>query len=276
MHCAQWGERYMWTQQRCWQHFKSFPILRPLMLAVVCCFMLTSCSFLNQVLVLNKATDIATEIYPDDFDFVEATSKGIGTKRAYTQLQDRYLTLFSGWLTTLFDFSSIDQTLADADVTPVTHQDYYASRSQLGSKYIYLRNNIHPERLSTEQIKALQEETTPENQEQQLAIVKQTYVDVLTVKLDFGDPDATNYITSYENTGGNLFAVPNTALVFFLRYDLPKIEDDDAFWAMERHAGTVVTGVSEQIQQALSTDIDTEVVILDGRYLQYPIRYPTD
>ena len=106
--------------------------------------MLTSCSFLNQVIVLNKATDISTEIYPDDFDFVKAASKGIGTKRAYTQLQDRYLTLLSGWLTTLFDFSSIDQTLADADVTPVTQQDYYASRSQLGSKYIYLRNNIHP------------------------------------------------------------------------------------------------------------------------------------
>ena len=218
---------------------------------------------------MNDATDISTEIYPDDFDFVEAASKGIGTKRAYTQLQDRYLTLLSGWLTTLFDFSSIDQTLADANLTPVTDQDYYSSRSQLGSKYIYLRNNIHPERLSIEQIKALQEETTPENHEQQLAIVKQTYVDVLTVKYDFGDPDTTNYITSYGTPGNRLLHAPNTALVFFLRYDLPNIEDDDAFRAMGKHAGTVVTGVAEQIQQALSADIHTDVVILDNDYLQY-------
>ena len=246
------------------------------MLAVVCCFMLTSCSFLNQVLVLNKATDIATEIYPDDFDFVEAASKGIGTKRAYTQLQDRYLTLLSGWLTTLFDFSSIDQTLADANLTPVTDQDYYSSRSQLGSKYIYLRNNIHPERLSTEQIKALQEETTPENHEQQLAIVKQTYVDVLAVKLNFGDPDTTNYITSYENTGGNSFAVPNTALVFYLRYEDPNIKDNEVFRAWRNNSKTVVTEVAEQIQQALSTDIHTDVIILDGDYLQYSIPYLTD
>ena len=263
----------MWTQQRCKQHSRPVRILRPLMLAVVCCFMLTSCSFLNQVLVLNKATDIATEIYPDDFDFVEAASKGIGTKRAYTQLQDRYLTLFSGWLTTLFDFSSIDQTLADANLTPVTDQDYYSSRSQLGSKYIYLRNNIHPERLSTEQIKALQEETTPENYEQQFAIVKQTYVDVLAVKYDYPSDLPEEYITSYGTPGDTYFHVPNTALLFYLRYEDPNIKDNEVFRAWRENSVTVLTEVSEQIQQALSADIDTEVIILDGRYLQYSVQY---
>ena len=218
---------------------------------------------------MNDATDISTEIYPDDFDFVKAASKGIGTKRAYTQLQDRYLTLLSGWLTTLFDFSSIDQTLADANLTPVTDQDYYSSRSQLGSKYIYLRNNIHPERLSTEQIKALQEETTPENYEQQLAIVKQTYVDVLAVKYDYPPDLPEEYITSYGTPGNQLLHVPNTALVFYLRYEEPNTDDHEAFLAMERHTKTVVTGVAEQIQQALSTDTHTDVVILDGDYLRY-------
>ena len=218
---------------------------------------------------MNDATDISTEIYPDDFDMEKAADKGIGRKGTYTQLQEKYLTLFSGWLTTMFDFSSIDQTLADANLTPVTQQDYYSSRSQLGSKYIYLRNNIHPERLSTEQIKALQEETTPENYEQQLAIVKQTYVDVLAVKYDYPPDLPEEYITSYGTPGNQLLHVPNTALVFYLRYEEPNTDDHEAFLAMERHTKTVVTGVAEQIQQALSTDTHTDVVILDGDYLRY-------
>ena len=217
---------------------------------------------------MNDITDISSDIFPDDFDMGEASDKGIGAKDAYVLVQYRYLTVLSDWLKSLFDFPSIDRELADADLAVVPMQDYYRGRDQLGSGYIYLRNNIHPERLTVDQIGLMRQETTPENRERQLDVVKQTYADVLAVQYAEMGPDA-EYITSYGSPGDQSLHVPNTALVFYLSYKKPHTEDGAPHGAMLRRTETAVTGVSEQIQRALSSEIDTDVVILDGLFLEY-------
>ena len=259
----------MWISRRLLGCSRSFRIPRPVVLAVVCCLVLAGCGPADLGFPMHSARDLSSDIFPDDFDMGEAADKGIGAKDAYVLVQYRYLTVLSDWLKSMFDFPSIDRELADADLAVVPMQDYYRGRDQLGSRYIYLRNNIHPERLSVEQIATLREETMPENRERQLDVVKQTYVDVLAVQYADEEPDA-RYITTYErHFGGTSYDVPNTALVFYLSYKEPHTEDDAAFDAKERRTETAVTGVSERIQRALSSEIDTDVVILDGYFLEY-------
>ena len=258
----------MWLSHRFRRRSRSFRIPRPVVLAVACCLVLAGCGPADWGFPMRSAGDISSDIFPDDFDMGAAADKGIGAKDAYVLVQYRYLTVLSDWLKSLFDFPSIDRDLADADLAAITKPNYYRVRDQLSSKYVYLRNNIHPERLTVEQIDLMREETTPENRELQLDVVKQTYADVLAVQYAEMGPDA-EYITSYGSPGDQSLHVPNTALVFYLSYDTPDIRDDDAYDAMLRRTETAVTGVSERIQRALSTQIDTDVVILDGLFLEY-------
>ena len=258
----------MWIQNGLWRRSRSFHIPRLVVLAVVCCLVLAGCGPADWGFPMHSARDLSSDIAPDDFDMGEASDRGIGAKDAYVLVQYRYLTVLSDWLKSMFDFASIDRELADADLAVVPMQDYYRGRDQLGSGYIYLRNNIHPERLTVDQISLMRQETTPENRNRQLDVVKQTHADVLAVQYDYMRPDV-EYIISYGSPGDQSLYVPNTALVFYLSYKEPRTEDDAAFDAVQRRTETAVTRVSEQIQRALSSEIDTDVVIIDGYYLEY-------
>ena len=101
---------------------------------------------------MRSITEVNSEIYPDDFDLGLAKLKGIGAASDYREVQENYYVLLSAYLCSLYDFSAADALLDSEGFKPIEDRDYYYNRSLLGSKYFYLRNNIHVERLSVAQI----------------------------------------------------------------------------------------------------------------------------
>lgn len=74
----------------------------------------------------------------------------------FLKLQIKYKQSMESILKKIFDFSEIDDILNELEFRVPIPQDeeynFYRKFSILGSKYVYLRNNIHIERLSREEV----------------------------------------------------------------------------------------------------------------------------
>jgi hypothetical protein len=95
-------------------------------------------------------------------------------------------------------------------------QDPYQKFSSLDLKYIYLRNNIHIEKLNTEDLEILKGNNIDLISE----MVKRTYKDVITINY-------SNVNTSYGPVTPNYFA-PMNAIVFIIRYKSNDNELDES------------------------------------------------
>lgn len=77
----------------------------------------------------------------------------------FLELQYKYREGFLKYLSTIINFGTIDEEIEkyDVDIPVLDDQEYnfYHHNSAIGSNYLYLRNNIHLERLNDEELKRL-------------------------------------------------------------------------------------------------------------------------
>lgn len=221
----------------------------------------TGCTPLLSIQQINE------EIYPNDFDLTLARDKGIGSKRAYQKVYDNYSRLLSAYLNSLYSFSSLDEGLENKGLVPEDDLGYYLDSSQLGSKFLYLRNNIHVERLSEEDINYLKQDNIGTNDEEGLRIVKETCEEVLAVRLRSAG-DTKEYKTSYHDSCRGDKFVPNTALVFFVEYVDMHTGDlsTEEYMRLRSADKKAVDDVSEEIIDALQPSFDVEVIIQNQQW----------
>ena len=96
---------------------------------------------------------------PNTIDEKEIEKRGL-TYDHFLELQIKYKKCFEKMLTDYVSFEELDKIIEELPFTiPVIEDNeynFYHKFSNLNSKYIYMRNNIHIERLNDEEIKELE------------------------------------------------------------------------------------------------------------------------
>jgi hypothetical protein len=209
--------------------------------------------------------ELNVEIFPPDFNLKLAKEKGIGSKRNYTKVQDNYAMLLSAYLNSLYDFASADAYLDSKGFQPIEDGNYYYNRGIPGSKYFYLRNNIHVERLSLEHIAYLKGDLASDDAKG-IEIVKETYEEVLAIRFSWADGE--RYNSSYDRgSGGD--RMPNTAIVFYVDYG--NTYDDVEHYDNEKKDARMIDGLSQAIIAALQPSFTVDVVAFDKQWMGRPL-----
>ncbi|MGL4697377.1 hypothetical protein [Enterococcus larvae] len=170
--------------------------------------------------VLSK---LQTQSKPMTYDIELAETKGLAENghlsETFDQVYTMYRKVFENYLIGQLDISDFDQKLQDSSLgySPVeeSEQTIYQKDSSLDTTYIYLRNNLHIERLSTEELEIFRNlKGDPEflENDKLKAIVESSYPKVIPLY----DREDKELETSYDPSGNP--SVLNRALVFEVAY----------------------------------------------------------
>lgn len=96
--------------------------------------------------------------FPDSYDINKISQLNL-SKELFLQLQEQYKKSFEILLSKIFNFESIDQYINSSNIPipKINDEEYnfYHKDSLLKSKYLFLRNNIHVENLTTNEIETI-------------------------------------------------------------------------------------------------------------------------
>ena len=101
---------------------------------------------------------------PDSYDYKKLEEIGL-TNEEFLNLQIKYREGFESYLKDIIDFNEINSyILMKGELPKVDDEDrnFYHKYSTLGSNYIFLRSNVHIERLTPEEINILKLNPTSE------------------------------------------------------------------------------------------------------------------
>jgi len=148
---------------------------------------------------------------PDTINLDEANKK-YGSEKNFNILQITYKNFLEIYISSLVDFEAIDKIIKDSNLEfkKINDDSYniYHKESNLNSKYLFIRNNIHIENLNDEQAQKLINNDLSED------FIKDTINDVLKEDKDF---------LSYDSDPNNL--VFTKGLIFEFAYDGSELSD---------------------------------------------------
>lgn len=158
------------------------------------------------------------EFVPNTFNFDKVKLLGINEEN-FLALQIKYKQLFERFIISKLDFSNILSQLKEKKYPIVNDKKYnfYRKYSLLDNDYIYLRNNIHIENLTIDEIKELASENVG------IDFIKKTYSKVLFEDGDYvflGQPSDESKVLSQ-------------SIMFELAIDYADLEDLDLIAQLE-------------------------------------------
>jgi hypothetical protein len=162
--------------------------------------------------------DITAHSHPFSYDLALAETVGLsnGTtlNEKFAKVQNTYRLVLSRYLESRVSFSAFDETLESTGLgfTPAPTEDMsaYQQWSEINSAFIYIRNNLHVERLPQSHIDTLIEKSDQVDiaADQELQdIVQNSWVDVIKLV----NSDDAGLTVGYD-TSGNM-QVPNSSLL---------------------------------------------------------------
>lgn len=184
---------------------------------------------------------------PDSYNYNILKNNKID-KNKFLKLQIKYRTEFERLLINIVDFKKIDDYIDNFkfDIPVVDDFDYnfYHKFSTLGSKYIYLRNNIHIENLSFDEIN----------------IIDNSLKD--NAYLDYNFLRATFKKVLYEDGEFSMFGIPleknlvfAKSLVFEFAYDQAEFKDVSQYNFVNDIINTIHTSLENSIEKVIDTKI---------------------
>lgn len=141
-------------------------------------------------------------IYPCSINMKLAQEKGLVTDNKlnskYFNIQKNYKVLFEKYIAETLDLKKYDDLLANSDLKIDScmpyRMDYYQKNSTLDLKYIYIKNNLHIEKLAKEDLDSLE---LGNDEELLKKIVKKTYSDVIKINYLNEEEIKGNFKTQY-------------------------------------------------------------------------------
>lgn len=218
---------------------------------------------------LIPASDELKDISPESYDMKLAKEKELTDKEEitdkYLKLQALYKKTLGELLVAVLELDSFDNELASNELefieVPDKEKGFYQKYDTLGLKYIYLRNNIHIEKLSIEDVKILKSALASEDntaQEQLYKMIARTYPEV--IKITFTNPEDADFDVVYEPGAFGTKKAPNTALVLAIstsyQYDA---------------SGNVVDMKAEQTKEAYVSELRERMITEISKKIDIPV-----
>lgn len=132
-------------------------------------------------------------------------------------IEEIYREGFSQYLLETLELDQYDKMLADSKMNYIPNDNEHMNEAQkadrLGLTYIYLRNDIHTERLAQEDIDILLKEDGREQfSEEAMNVIKRTYPDVISAK-KIEKPEDKEIETSYDSKLQSDFVTVDTLVL---------------------------------------------------------------
>ena len=134
-------------------------------------------------------------------------------QKLFLDLWSKYYSFLLEYINRKVNLNKYDKEMESLNKVPAEEKDIYQSLAEeKGLSYIYVRNNVHVERLSSEEIEVLNNNN--EYNEEVEKLIASTYGRLIVE--NHGEPGTTiNFGPPVEN-----FLIPNNVLVVGIRYDL--------------------------------------------------------
>ena len=190
------------------------------------------------------------KFFPNSYDYDKIKELDIFEEH-FLKLQIKYRNDFEQLLNGIINFQSIDNALNDAINIPVLDDstyNFYHKYSSLNSKYVYLRNNIHIENLSKEEINTIEEAmSNGKNINTQFLI--DTFKKVLYEGVD------GKSMFGMEN---NNCIIDSDCLVFELSFAQKKFTDINQFRVIEN----LLASLKPFLESSIGKMLDTKISLL--------------
>jgi len=196
---------------------------------------------------------------PTSYDFSLARNIGLIDKDDH--LTDRYLTAqaiykaaFLHYINRVANIGKYEKALNKSGYVflPVKYerQTVYQRYGSLDSRFFFVRNNFHIERLSKDDLKTL---TKPPEEEALVTLAERTYKDVIKLL----PPDVTTENSMiYDFNAFSATKAPDNALLIYMSHswefnDIGNLVSLENEQAKEKFAGNFVIQMQEQLSKAL-------------------------
>ena len=221
----------------------------------------------EQIVMWNKeirvpSVEEAKSFAPTSFDFSLARSTGLIDKDdhltdRYLEAQAVYKAAFSQYLIKAANFGQYEKGLNESGYTFVPakyeNQNVYQRYGSLDSRFFFIRNNFHIERLSTDDLKTLVEFT--DDEEALVTLAERTYKDV--IKLLPPDVSTENFMI-YEFDALSVTKAHDNALLLFLTHtwefdDIGNLISIENERVKEKFADNFTIQMQEQLSKTFGT-----------------------
>ena len=161
------------------------------------------------------------EFYPNSFDFKLATEKGLANNNELTEkfemLEKKYRKYLQIYMCNMLNLTDYDEKIKESELNFVPCQeelkDYYQKQSNL--KYMYIKNNMHIEKLTQEDMNLL---ATSSNDNELLQLVARTFLEVIKIEVIDGKYIPGKFQTQYFKGYDTMATIlPNDSVIIVIK-----------------------------------------------------------
>ena len=181
-------------------------------------------------------------------------------QKLFLDLWSKYYSFLLEYINKKVDLNKYDQQMEGLNKVPNDEKDIYQSLSEeKGLSYIYIRNNVHVERLSSEEIEVLNNNNDYNEEVEKL--IESTYKRLIVEK--HGEPGtAINFGPPVDN-----YLIPNNALIVGIRYDL---RDTGANEEEDQKRETIFNDVRYHLAKSLNEILDYPAYVV--QYNEFSVK----
>ncbi|WP_271715377.1 hypothetical protein [Anaeromicropila herbilytica] len=214
------------------------------------------------------------EISPQSYNFELAEEKGLlkgeTFSKKYLRMQSLYKKALEQYLMKKIDIKKYDDELANSKLHFIPGDKdkrcFYQVYDYMGLTFFYLRNNIHIEKLDSDDLELLKK--SEENydyaiSEDLIKMVERTYKNIIMVSFEGDDEFNKYYNAIYGNTINGERIIPNTALVLELNAQ-PEFDKKGNFvdWPKEKTKNDYIDDLILRLEQEYTDKLGIPVEVL--------------
>lgn len=205
------------------------------------------------------------DLMPNSIDIKLAESKGLAASgqlsEDYFTLQSIYYSLLEQYIDTLINIKAAENLLEQNNIRKVPEEEKDIYQYLSNHNYFYIRNTLYVEKLPKDIIVKLLSQVPEKASEELLAIVKQTYKEVIRTD----DMNIQHFDINYGPATPS-YSASNEALVIGYRNaeeDEDLYENEDKWFEDFTKRRKFITETLESIQQYLNNNIDINCSVIE-------------
>ena len=199
-----------------------------------------------------------TKYFPNSFDIELAITKGLALNNElnerFIRLENKYRKYFMKYIYETLNLEKYDKEIEDSNLKFCSceeeFQEYYQKESNL--KYIYIKNNLHIERLSDNDLQILE---TSEDEKELLDLIKNTYEEIIKIKCLNGKKTPEKFLTQmFKGYDTRSTMLPNDALIIIIREgrEKNKFNNYEELCYSLKERDKFIENIKEKIQEEIT------------------------